>query len=78
MDFSQGDALAIRRLLWDLAPEARHDLQVEAYHWAAKLETLAGLPPWPKEGENAELVAFYKSILARLSTTIASLQRAPE
>jgi hypothetical protein len=74
---STGDALAIRRLLWDLAsgPATSHDLRVEAFHWAAVLDDLAGMPPWPTPGEpTQEVIRFYETVAARLNAQIAALR----
>jgi hypothetical protein len=70
------DALALRRLLWEMAsvPDTRHDLKVEAYHWAALLDDLAGMPPWPTKGEpTQQVVGFYESIVAHLTDQIETL-----
>jgi hypothetical protein len=84
-----GDALAIRRLLWDAAAELqsarheqsepRHDLIVEAYHWAAVLDDLAGMPPWPAPGEpTADAIRYYEGVAAHLAGRIAALRRLAE
>lgn len=78
---STGDALAIRRLLWDLASSAEvaHDLTVEAYHWAAVLDDLAGMPSWPTSGEAKEAtIAFYEAVAARLNEHIRHLRGGSE
>lgn len=72
-----GDALAIRRLLWDVASgEATpHDQRVECLHWAAVLDTVAGMPPWPTPGEPSEkVIRFYEDVAAHLQRTIATLR----
>src|SRR5439155_13632725 len=50
---SLGDALAIRRLLWDVGSTdgLDHDKKVECFHWGAVLNHCAGMPAWP--GSNA-------------------------
>ncbi|MCU1480820.1 MAG: hypothetical protein JWQ19_1606 [Subtercola sp.] len=75
---STGDALAIRRLLWDIGAEAetRHDLMVEAYHWATVLDTLAGMPPWPTQKESTEeVISFFETVRGRLDDQISALNK---
>lgn len=72
-----GDALAIRRLLWDVASrdDPPHDQRVDCYHWAAVLDTVAGMPPWPTPGEPTEkAIRFYQDVAAHLQETIAALR----
>jgi hypothetical protein len=78
---STGDALAIRRLLWDLAssPATSHNSKVEAFHWAAVLDDLAGMPPSPTLGEpTQEVIRFYETVAARLNEQIAALRSTVE
>jgi hypothetical protein len=72
-----GDALAIRRLLWDIGSreETPHDQRVECLHWAAALDAVAGMPPWPTLGEPTEAaIRFYEDVAAHLQETIAALR----
>jgi hypothetical protein len=70
---STGDLLAIRRLLWDIGASetTQHDQKVECYHWAALLDHLAGMPPWPTPGlGNAKVIAYYEGIRQHIDDQI--------
>lgn len=74
---STGEALAIRRLLWDVGSrdDTPHDQRVECFHWAAVLDARAGMPPWPTPGEpTEEVIRFYEDVAAHVQETIAALR----
>jgi hypothetical protein len=76
-----GTLLAVRRLLWDIGATdtTQHDQKVECFHWGAVLDHLAGMPPWPTEGEGvAKCIAFYESVRANVDATIEGLKRSEE
>jgi hypothetical protein len=76
-----GDALAIRRLLWDVGAreETPHDQRVECLHWAGVLDSLAGMPPWPTPGEPTEsAIRFYEGVTTHLRETIGRLRAGPQ
>lgn len=76
-----GDALAIRRLLWDVGAreDTPHDQRVECLHWASALDAAAGMPPWPTPGEPTEsAIRFYEGIAAHVAETIESLRSGPK
>ena len=72
-----GDALAIRRLLWDVGArvDTPHDLKIECLHWASALDRLAGMPPWPTPGDSTEAaIQFYERMAAHLDDQIQALR----
>lgn len=63
------DSLALTRLLWDLAETAEHDAGVHAYHWAAQLESAAGVPGWPGSPlGDADCIAYLEATAAHLQS----------
>lgn len=73
----RGTILAIRRLLWDIGATdtTQHDQKVECFHWGATLDTLAGMPPWPVEGNGiAQSITFYEQVRDHVEAIIEVLR----
>jgi hypothetical protein len=77
----RGTLLAVRRLLWDVGSTetTQHDQKVECFHWGAELDALAGMPPWPTDGEpRAAVITYYEHIRDHLDNVLGELRATTE
>jgi hypothetical protein len=73
----RGDMIAVSRLLWDIGGQetTSHQHKVDCFHWAARLDHLAGLPPHPTPGPpTEEVIAFYERIRNHVDDVLRGLQ----
>ena len=73
----RSEVIAISRLLWDIGSQQStgHQHKVDCFHWGAKLDHFAGLPPHPTPGEpTEEVIAFYERVRDHVEGVLSDLQ----
>jgi hypothetical protein len=73
----KSDVIAISRLLWEVGSQdtTGHQHKVDCFHWGARLDKLAGLPPHPTGGQpTEEVIAFYEQVRDHVDGVLSDLR----